>query len=175
MLPATLYAILSSTYGPYVPPPVVTTVINFNSLESSITNSSGKALTGTEFESQGVRFVGNSGNLTLIAFSSTKGNNVGLAPSPDGSVFVVGLNYSVQFLTGFDFTKLQLDLVGQSSNSIQGTLFGTTGSVNISYPAPGGAWAWKDDEVLVNGTIGRLNTLTFGSNAFVGMDNLTLS
>ncbi len=174
MLPATLYAILSSTYGPYVPPPVVATTIDFNSLESSISSSAGLQLNGTEFQSQGVRFVGNSGSLVLYAFSSAKGNAVSLPASPDNSVFLVGLNYAVEVLPGFTFTNLMIDMIPQQGNSLQGTLFGTTGNVNLSYPA-GGSSAWLDNIVLANGNIGNITKLAFGSNAFVGIDNLVFS
>ena len=48
--------------------------IDFNSVASSIMSAAGYALTGTEFESQGVRFVSNSSSpLVLYAFSSKIG------------------------------------------------------------------------------------------------------
>ncbi|MFM2403514.1 MAG: hypothetical protein RL223_1394, partial [Pseudomonadota bacterium] len=149
--------------------------IDFNSVASSITSSAGYALTGTEFVSQGVRFVSNSSSpLVLYAFSSTLGNAVGLAASPDNSVFLVGLDYSIEVLPGFTFDLLNLDLIGQQGNSLLGNVIGTSGSVTISYPA-GSASNWMSAVSLVGGTIGTITSISFGSNAFVGLDNLALT
>jgi hypothetical protein len=151
--------------------------IDFNSVASSITSSAGYALTGTEFVSQGVRFVSNSSSpLVLYAFSSTLGNAVGLAASPDNSVFLVGLDYSIEVLPGFTFDLLTLDLIGQQGNSLQGSVFGTTGSQTISF-ARGGADSWINDYLAVTAatTIGTITSISFGSNAFVGLDNLALT
>lgn len=153
--------------------------IDFNSIASSITSSAGYALTGTEFESQGVRFVSNSSSpLVLYAFSSALGtpSGVGLSASPDNSVFVVGRDFTIEIVNGFTFDLLSLDLIGAASNSIQGTVFGTSGTVNISYPAPSGAWSWLSGASLVaSSTIGDITSISFGSNAFVGLDNLALT
>jgi MYXO-CTERM domain-containing protein len=154
--------------------------IDFNSVASSITSSAGYALTGTEFVSQGVRFVSNSSSpLVLYAFSSTLGtpSGVGLSASPDSSVFVVGRDFTIEIVSGFTFDLLSLDLVGAASNSIQGTVFGSSGNINVSYPAPTGAWSWLNGASLVSSTaaIGTITSISFGSNAFVGLDNLALT
>jgi hypothetical protein len=153
-----------------------TEVLNWDA--AGTPTASGIALTGSEswITARGVTLSRNSGgSLTALVFAegyTGMGDGGGV---PGRGNYLAALDLRITPTSGTRITRIVACLDGANSNSIQGTVVGTQGSRNISYPAASGDNPWQLDVVLMDASMGEFVSMTIGANNYAKLSDLTIT